>query len=76
MPIYEFKCLNCSNCFEKLVFRKNQTIECPKCHSEHINKQMSRFGFKAGKSTGQLSEGPATGSSCASCMSHNCSQCR
>lgn len=36
MPIYEYRCPNCSNIFEKLISWeafKNQKSACPKCNT-------------------------------------------
>ena len=39
MPIYDFKCRNCSNEFEALVLKK--TPVCPKCASEDLERLLS-----------------------------------
>ena len=33
MPIYEFRCLSCNECFEILVMKKDEEVaaNCPKC---------------------------------------------
>jgi len=38
MPIYEFRCDSCKNCFEKLSknIEYNLHAECPNCHSEAV----------------------------------------
>ena len=41
MPIYEYKCESCDNCFEKLVFSDNEEICCPCCNSGKTTKLMS-----------------------------------
>lgn len=49
MPIYEFKCKNCSIIFESFVTSSKyaDSIKCPKCGSDQVNKQMSSFSFGA-----------------------------
>lgn len=44
MPIYEFKCLSCNECFEILVMKQDEEIEsrCPKCGSEDYERLISR----------------------------------
>ena len=42
MPIFEYKCQECDNEFERLVFRSDEAgIECPSCSSGHVVKKMS-----------------------------------
>ena len=35
MPLYEFRCLKCNDCFEILVMKKEEEVElkCPHCNS-------------------------------------------
>lgn len=61
MPIYEFRCCNCNEEFEKLVLGKNE-VECPFCRGTRVERILSRFGFKSG-STFVGSKG----SGCSSC---------
>lgn len=44
MPIYEFRCLSCNECFEFLVMSREETadLRCPKCRSEEFERIMSR----------------------------------
>src|SRR5437868_2041632 len=45
MPIYEFVCANCKGKFRKLVGVVAQTspLQCPRCASTELNRQISRF---------------------------------
>ncbi|WP_457572292.1 FmdB family zinc ribbon protein [Desulfovulcanus sp.] len=63
MPIYEFKCLNCQNIFEELVFG-NQTsqIRCPKCDSSQVQKCLSQVFSK-------VASGKTAKSNTSSCVS-------
>lgn len=65
MPIYEYKCQECEEQFEKLVRGKADEleVECPKCGSHEVKKALSLFGFSAGAPS--PSRGPAV-SSCGS----------
>jgi len=69
MPIYEYKCNNCGEDFEKLVFG-NKEVSCPKCSSKEVKKKLSVF-CAAG------TEKPLAGTSgCTSCSKTTCSSCR
>ena len=42
MPIYEFQCESCEECFETLVFSGDrEPVRCPDCDSEKVRRQMS-----------------------------------
>ena len=45
MPLYEYHCRCCGNSFEKL--RRMQDgdlgLQCPDCHSEEVERQLSTF---------------------------------
>lgn len=71
MPIYEFKCQECKEEFETIVFRSDEEVTCPHCKGKDIQRLMSACGFK---SSGSFT--PSRGSSgCASCSSSSCSGC-
>jgi putative FmdB family regulatory protein len=42
MPLYEYRCQNCDHGFELLV-RESTTLECPACHGDKLEKQLSVF---------------------------------
>ncbi len=46
MPIYEYRCRKCGERFEKFVrsFSAQQTLECPRCGSQEVEKAVSLFG--------------------------------
>lgn len=54
MPLYEYRCQDCSHGFELLV-RESTTFECPACHGQKLEKQLSVFAVAAGSARG----GPA-----------------
>ncbi|MBN1848671.1 MAG: zinc ribbon domain-containing protein [Deltaproteobacteria bacterium] len=71
MPIYEYKCMDCDNEFEYLVFGNDKDIMCPKCEKTNVERKMSACGFR---SSGHFS--PAGGSSgCSSCSGGTCGTC-
>lgn len=45
MPIYEYLCANCKHKFKKLVgvVANPSPLQCPRCSSEILNRQISRF---------------------------------
>jgi putative FmdB family regulatory protein len=40
MPMYEYSCQECTHTFETLVFTGDKA-ECPKCHSDHLERLLS-----------------------------------
>jgi putative FmdB family regulatory protein len=52
MPIYEYRCKQCSAKFDKLVKLSTQTaeIECPKCGAHKAEKSVSLFGTSGASS--------------------------
>ena len=56
MPIFEFKCLKCNECFEFLVMTSDDPVEmrCPHCRSEEFERILSCANHR-------LSSGSAAG---------------
>jgi putative FmdB family regulatory protein len=56
MPIYEFKCRKCDHRFEVLRLSSGgfKNIECPKCESKDVGKEMSTFAPAMGSSSASL----------------------
>lgn len=48
MPIYEYKCPECGQHFEKLVMSSDEQVECTKCGCQKVDKQMSGFALGGG----------------------------
>ena len=45
MPIYEFRCVECSNVFELLQLTQEndkKAMKCPKCNSTEVERLLSR----------------------------------
>ncbi|MBN1548098.1 MAG: zinc ribbon domain-containing protein [Syntrophaceae bacterium] len=65
MPIYEFHCKKCGHNFEYLCLSQKEveSLTCPKCKSQKIEKMMSVFGGKIGNTST---------SSCGSCSASSC----
>ena len=53
MPIYEYKCQDCGNKFEKLVRRSADAdaLECPGCGKNHLTQELSTFAAHANGSS-------------------------
>ncbi|MCG6979825.1 MAG: zinc ribbon domain-containing protein [Deltaproteobacteria bacterium] len=67
MPIYEFRCLSCSHCFELLAVRQDDTMDmrCPKCHKEEIERVLSCVSYVMGNSSsGDSDKTKVTSKSC------------
>jgi len=62
MPIYEYKCQQCDECFSVLQWAgKNDDVICPRCSSTDVKKQISSFSSSC--SIGSGSSGSSGGSS-------------
>jgi len=56
MPIYEYRCQECGEKFEKFVRSMNNPgpeIECPKCGGQKVEKLLSAFGLQVSGSTSE-----------------------
>lgn len=56
MPIYEYRCLECEEKFEKLVRSMNNPtseVKCPKCGGWKVEKLLSAFGLRISGSTSE-----------------------
>jgi putative FmdB family regulatory protein len=47
MPIFEYRCETCGHKFEAILFGA-QTTECPKCHTQKLEQQLSTFAVSKG----------------------------
>lgn len=52
MPIYEFRCLKCNECFEFLIMHREDQVEmrCPQCRSEDFERVVSVSCHTVGQS--------------------------
>ena len=66
MPLYEFRCLKCNECFEFLVMKKEEQVElrCPKCKSEDFERILSVSGHCIGGDAAKGEGGKATTRNC------------
>lgn len=49
MPIFEYICQSCGKKFEAIVFG-SKTPECPACHGQQLEQQLSTFAVSTGDS--------------------------
>ena len=58
MPIFEYRCTNCAERFETLVLSSSEKeVECPNCHSNQTEKQMSMFASSGSNVSGSSRSG-------------------
>ncbi|MFH1372499.1 MAG: zinc ribbon domain-containing protein [bacterium] len=61
MPIYEYKCMDCTNEFEELVGVGDSAPPCPSCRSGNTVKMISLISARG------------ITSGCSTCVPSNCS---
>lgn len=65
MPIYEYRCKKCDNCFEALVWTSQpDDVQCPCCNGTEVERLMSTFatcGVSDSGSKGSSSCTPSRG---------------
>jgi putative FmdB family regulatory protein len=54
MPIFEFRCLECGNLFEKLFISSDEKVEiaCPQCKATSLERVVSRTSHVMGAGPG------------------------
>ena len=74
MPIYEFRCLKCNDCFEFLIRNQEEQLElrCPKCKSEEFERVMSASCHTVGEggSPGQSAQAKTRNCPSGSCTTY------
>jgi putative FmdB family regulatory protein len=51
MPIYEYRCQDCSEVFEKILWNsKEEGVCCPSCKGKNVNRLLSPFSRSGGLS--------------------------
>ncbi len=74
MPIYEYRCLQCSHQFETLVRNSREAVVCPACHADRLERLMSAHAVGAGTTepacgTGACAPQPSCGAgACPACL--------
>lgn len=66
MPVFEFRCLECGNLFEKLFRNPNENMEaaCPKCGSESFERVISKANHVMGAGKAGRKKPTVTTKSC------------
>ncbi len=72
MPLFEYRCQECGEQFETVVFDRHRTVTCKKCHSARVQKLVSVFAVAdhPRKEAAALESGP-----CTSCCSQQRGMC-
>jgi putative FmdB family regulatory protein len=54
MPIFEFRCMDCGDVFEKLFIRSDEEVNmaCPQCKSQSLERVLSRANYAMGVGPG------------------------
>jgi putative FmdB family regulatory protein len=54
MPLYDYRCRDCGEIFEKLrrMHEADHDVQCPKCHSENVERMLSSFATSGGCGSG------------------------
>ena len=58
MPIYEYRCRQCGNCFEILVSSSSAKAPCPQCASRKTERLISTFAAHGAASVSPCDSGP------------------
>jgi putative FmdB family regulatory protein len=65
MPIYEYECECCGQCFEQLVFagdeKDKKKINCPQCGKTKVRKLISCTSFIGDSTLGTCASGSKSG---------------
>jgi putative FmdB family regulatory protein len=75
MPVYEYKCTDCSRRFELFVQQRamSDSVVCRHCHSPKIKKLVSTFASVGGGD--ESSSDSNTSSGCGGCSGGSCGSC-
>ncbi len=59
MPIFEYRCADCSHEFERIVFnREPEDQSCPVCQGRSVDRLLSTFAVSGGGATAERESGP------------------
>lgn len=55
MPIFEFRCSDCGDVFEKIFLNPDETVEleCPQCKSHSLERVVSRANHVMARGAGE-----------------------
>ena len=69
MALYDYRCKDCGDVSEYLVYTQNDKVECRKCGSKKMEKQLSGFAVSVKDGSGG---GSAPGCQFGSCCGGSC----
>jgi len=77
MPIYEYRCAECSITFEKLrpLSQANAPASCAQCGSTDTSRALSLFAAVSKTHNGGSHTLSGTGGGCGSCGGGHCGTC-
>jgi len=66
MPIYEYRCQQCGEQFEKLIHRQAEESElaCPKCGERELKRELSTFAAHTHAKPAAMPRCPSSGGMC------------
>ncbi|HET8564192.1 MAG TPA: zinc ribbon domain-containing protein [Candidatus Binatia bacterium] len=67
MPIYEYCCRGCGHKFEQIILSTREKVNCPRCNSARVEKQLSVFSSRGSRAE----SGGASGGGCG-CTPQTC----
>lgn len=70
MPLYEYRCHDCDEKFERYVRAWGDAVVCPACESGSVDKLLSTFAF-AGGGAGSSAGGGGCGCGRGGCGCHH-----
>ncbi len=47
MPIYEYRCCNCGEVFERIQLGAGEAVRCPRCRHHEVEKLLSPCAVKS-----------------------------
>ncbi len=72
MPLFEYRCRDCGEQFETVVFDRHRTVTCKKCHSSRVQKLVSAFAVAGHSRKEEAAREPGPCSSCCSPQRGRC----
>jgi putative FmdB family regulatory protein len=58
MPLFEYRCSDCTTEFEELVSSASAAVRCRTCGSPRVTRLLSTFAVGGGSSTAAVEPGP------------------
>ena len=73
MPLFEYRCRDCGEQFETVVFDRNRPVTCKKCYSARVEKQISVFAVAGGQRSESTALEPGPCTTCGASQRGTCS---